>query len=423
MNETRATPVRAFPQLLRKLLQSETRGGGLLLFTGALLGFALANSPWQEGYVALKALPLSISLGSWQLAEPLVGWVNDLLMAGFFLLVGLELKRELLQGELADPRRAALSVSAALGGMLVPAALYTVVNWGGAGGRGWGVPMATDIAFALGVLSLLGRRVPLGLKVFLTALAIVDDLGAVLVIALFYSRELDPGALAFAFGFLALALLAGRLGVRNLTVYLGLGLALWFFVLESGLDAAISGVLLALAVPLRPLAPTKSKSGPSARGAALEPEAQAARALPQRAQSPLRRLEHHLSPWVAYLVLPLFAFFNAGVGVAGSALGPVGLGVFVGLVLGKPSGILLVSWLAVRGGLATLPVGVNWRMLAGVSVLGGIGFTVALFITELAFSSPALLAEAKLGVLAASLLAAALGLWLLAGATAQRPGG
>ncbi len=271
------------------------------------------------------------------------------------------------------------------------------------------------------MLSLLGRRVPLGLKVFLTALATVDDLGAVLVIALFYSRELDPGALAFAFGFLALALLAGRLGVRNLTVYLGLGLALWFFVLESGLDAAISGVLLALAVPLRPLAPTQS--GSSAQGERLEPEAQAARALPQRAQSPLRRLEHHLSPWVAYLVLPLFAFFNAGVGVAGSALGPVGLGVFVGLVLGKPSGILLVSWLAVRGGLATLPVGVNWRMLAGVSVLGGIGFTVALFITELAFSSPALLAEAKLGVLAASLLAAALGLWLLASATAQRPGG
>ena len=369
--------------------------GGVLLFAAALLAFFLSNSPWSQAYFDLQGVYVKLQVGDWVFKKSLLHFVNDFLMAFFFLLVGLELKREILQGELKNPSQAGLAVAAALGGMITPALIYTAFNRGTAGAAGWGVPMATDIAFALGVVSLLGSRVPLSLKVFLTALAIVDDLGAVLVIAVFYTSSLNLTALALAAGVLTLALLAGRLRVRSLAVYGLLGLILWYYVLLSGVHATVAGVLLALAVPLESNAKT----------------------------SPLHRLEHILHPYVAYLIMPVFAFFNAGVALAGSQLGAVSLGVFVGLVMGKPLGILLFSYLAVRLGLARLPGGVGWRAVAGVGMVAGVGFTMALFIADLAFDA-ALLDEAKLGILAASLVAALLGaaaLWT-AGAPSSAAG-
>jgi len=369
--------------------------GGVLLFAAALLAFFLSNSPWSQAYFDLQGVYVKLQVGDWVFKKSLLHFVNDFLMAFFFLLVGLELKREILQGELKNPSQAGLAVAAALGGMITPALIYTAFNRGTAGAAGWGVPMATDIAFALGVVSLLGSRVPLSLKVFLTALAIVDDLGAVLVIAVFYTSSLNLTALALAAGVLTLALLAGRLRVRSLAVYGLLGLILWYYVLLSGVHATVAGVLLALAVPLESNAKT----------------------------SPLHRLEHILHPYVAYLIMPVFAFFNAGVALAGSQLGPVSLGIFAGLVMGKPLGILLFSYLAVRLGLARLPGGVGWRAVAGVGMVAGVGFTMALFIADLAFDA-ALLDEAKLGILAASLVAALLGaaaLWT-AGAPSSAAG-
>jgi NhaA family Na+:H+ antiporter len=391
---------------------------GLLLFASAALAFGLANSPLAEGYEALRHEHLSVLVGRQGLDLSLEHWVNDGLMAIFFLLVGLEIKRELLVGELANPRRAALAVAGALGGMAVPALLYALLNLGGPGLRGWGIPMATDIAFSLGLLALLGPRVPVGLKVFLTALAIVDDLGAVVVIALFYTSELDlPAMLAAALTWGALLVL-GQLGVRRLGVYAALGVVLWLLVLQSGLHATIAGVLLALAVPLRRAAPL-AVSLPGALVADADNERlgmhlQRAEAALERAQSPLHRLEHLLHPYVTYAVLPLFAFMNAGVAIGGATLGTVTLGVVAGLVLGKPLGVLGGAWLAVRAGLAVLPAGVNWSLLAGAGMLAGIGFTVSLFVSNLAFADAALLTGAKLGVLIGTLCSAVLGVtWLL----------
>ena len=399
-------------RLLEQFLESEAKGG-VLLFFAALFAFALANSPAAGAYFALREVPVAVRFGGFHLEKDLLHFVNDFLMAIFFLLVGLELKRELTTGELREPRRAALAIAAALGGMAVPALLYTALNAGGPGAAGWGVPMATDIAFALGVLALLGKRVPLSLKVFLTALAIVDDLGAVLVIALFYTAKLSVPALLKA-GLVYLGLLGlGRLGVRNLAPYLLLGLVLWFFVLKSGIHATVAGVLLAFAIPLA----TGRKALAVAAGPEADPEEAEARleaieAEAARAQSPLHRLEHLLHPWVAYGILPVFAFMNAGVALGGLAIGPVALGAFLGLLLGKPLGILAFAYLAVRAGLARLPDGVGWGAILGVGTVAGIGFTMALFIAGLAFSGE-LLDQAKVGVLSASVAAAVLGSLLL----------
>jgi NhaA family Na+:H+ antiporter len=380
---------------------------GVLLLCFALIAFVWANSPWASAYFAIKEIPFGLRLGEvWALQKPLEAWVNDGLMAVFFLMIGLEIKREVRVGELANPRQASLAIFAALGGMIVPALLFTVWNAGTDGARGWGVPMATDIAFALGVLALLGARVPVALKVFLTALAIVDDLGAVIVIALFYTSNLNFVALAAAGVCWALALIAGARGTRNLIVYGVLGVLLWYFVLKSGLHPTIAGVLLALAVPIAArIKPSEETVGRDAeRESDLEQE------------SPLHRLEHALQPWVTYLILPVFALFNAGVALSGSvAAGPstVTLGALIGLLIGKPIGVTLFSFLAVRSRLAALPAGVNWTMMVGVGVLAGIGFTMALFIAHLAFPASVLLDQAKIGVLGASVLAAVTGLvWL-----------
>ncbi len=325
-------------------------------------------------------------------------WINDGLMALFFFLVGLEIKREMLVGELASVRRAALPIAGAIGGMVVPAVLYALLNGAGPGARGWGIPMATDIAFALGVVALLGPRVPLALKVFLAAVAIVDDIGAVLVIALFYTASILWTSLAAAAVVLAALVLINRAGVRHAAPYLILGVALWIAVLLSGIHATIAGVLLAMTIPATAKDETES---------AL-----------------LERLEHALHTPIAFVIVPLFALANAGVRIGGASSSRVSVavlsGVAIGLVVGKPLGITLASWLAVRSRVAALPDGVSWRLLQGVSWLGGIGFTMSLFVGALAFTDAALLDSAKLGVLLASCAAACMGWLMLRGSAAGR---
>jgi Na+:H+ antiporter, NhaA family len=420
LNNVQSRPVRRLLNPFEEFVKSES-SGGVALIVAAILAFAWANSPWAPGYLVLKETYVGIGLGGWGLEKPLLLWVNDGLMVLFFFLVGLEIKREVLIGELSSPRDALLAVAAALGGMLVPAALYAAVNWGGEGIDGWGVPVATDIAFALGILALLGDRVPLTLKVFLTALAIVDDLGAVLVIALFYTGEIDLLSLGLSLGALVLAFAYGRRGGRNLKVLAFLGLFVWFFMLQSGVHATAAGVLLALATPMKRSIPPEDLRDQLRAG--LEQEkfeeveikvAHLERVL-GKAQSPLHRLEHLLHPWVAFLVLPVFALFNAGVSLSGesSLSGSVALGILLGLLLGKPVGVLGFSWLATKLGIASLPEGVGWGAMTGAALLAGIGFTMSLFVAGLAFGEGGLLDEAKLGILVASAAAALLGLALL----------
>jgi NhaA family Na+:H+ antiporter len=407
--------------------------GGIVLMVAALLALVWANSPWAGVYAALRQANLTVGLGELALSKDLLHWVNDGLMALFFLVVGLEIKRELLAGELADRRRAALPIAAALGGMAVPAALYLALNVGTPGARGWGVPVATDIAFALGVLALLGRRAPLALKVFLTALAIVDDIGAVLIIALFYTAGLAWPYLVAAGLVLAALAAANRLGVRRLAVYGLLGGVLWVAFLHSGVHATVAGVLLAMTVPARahrsaaPVVGRTNGPGPRARPGLADGRGRDGTGRPaggwtlavrrREATSPLRRLEHALHPWTTFAVLPLFALANAGVSLAGgdlraSLLDPVGLGVLVGLALGKPAGITLCAWLAVRSRLAALPHGVGWWQVHGAAWLGGIGFTMSLFVAGLAFGDAALLDATKRAVLTASVAAGMVG-WLV----------
>jgi NhaA family Na+:H+ antiporter len=363
---------------------------GVLLFASACAALLAANSPWAGVYHHLWETPFAVAAGTHQLSLTLHQWINDGLMAVFFLLVGVELKREMLAGELASPRQAGLPIAAAFGGLTVPAIIYFLANAGGPGARGWAVPMATDIAFALGALSLAAPRAPGGLKIFLAALAIVDDMGAVLVIALFYTRDLAWGAMGMA-GVILLGLVAlNLLRVRRLWPYLMLGAGLWFFVHESGVHATIAGIVLAFTIPARGL---KSAS--------------------QAASTPLVRLEHKLHGFSAFVVMPLFAFSNAGVELSGTAAGPVAFGIIFGLVLGKPLGIFGASVLAVRLRLGALPEGVTWRMLFGCACLGGIGFTMSLFIGMLAFQGTPLLDDAKVGVLVGSIVAGILGAVIL----------
>ncbi len=395
--------------------------GGILLVVCAAIGFAWANSPWRESYEAMKSATFGFDLeGVFSFQKDLVHWVNDGLMAIFFLLVGLEIKRELAVGELKDRRAAALPIVAAVGGMVVPALLFAAFNSGSEAIHGWAIPTATDIAFALGILALLGDRVPLGLKVFLTALAIVDDLGAVLIIALFYSHGLDLGLLAVSLGVWGVVCVYSLRGGRRLRVFLLLGIVMWYFMLQSGVHASVAGVLLALTVPrrrrMRPRAVKKEIASlfQSESFEKEEVELEHLERLIHRAHSPLHELEHSLAPWVAFLIMPIFAIFNAGFHLEGSSLlSNVALGAFVGLVLGKLVGVLGASWLAVRIGVANLPRGVGWSAMTGTSLLAGIGFTMSLFIGTLAFNGSPLLDEAKLGVLFGSVVAALVGLAML----------
>ena len=412
---------------------STSAAGGLVLLATTVIAVIWANSPWAEFYHHLWDTPFSIGTPGFALTLTIHDWVNDGLMAVFFFLVGLEIKREVLVGELATRRTAALPVAAALGGMLIPAALYAMLNARGPGAAGWGTPMATDIAFALGILALLGDRVPSGLRVFLAALAIADDLGAVLVIAFFYTGALDWGAMGGAAAVLVALIALNLMGARHPLTYALLGVALWLFVLASGIHATIAGVLLALTVPARtriseeefleqveaslvdfraadePGTSVLTNQGHQAAMQDIENAADAA-------QAPLQRMEHALHGVVAFVIMPVFALANAGVELGGSAAAvrsPIAWGVALGLLVGKPIGITLASWLAVRAGAADLPDGVQWRHVHGVSWLAGIGFTMSLFVAGLAFTDAGMLDTAKLGVFGASAIAGVVGYALL----------
>ncbi len=415
-----ALPGRRLPRAVQHFLHTES-AGGIVLLVGALAALVWANSPWQSSYEALWSTELAVELGPLRLSEDLRHWVNDGLMALFFFVIGLEIKRELVHGELRDPRSAALPALAALGGMVAPALLYLLVTAGGPGSKGWGIPMATDIAFALGVVALLGRRVPSSLKLFLLTLAIVDDIGAILVIAVAYSSGLDLVALAGAGAGLLVVVALRRAQVTWVPIYVGLGVAVWLATLVSGVHATLAGVALGLLTPASPLAPA-AVAREWAEDLADEPspgELVGMTRLAKASVSVAERLAHALHPFTSFVVVPIFALANAGVAVSAAALSgggtaAVATGVVLGLVVGKVVGITAFSWLTVRLGLGTLPPEVGWGQIVGIAAIAGIGFTVSLFIAGLAFDDPALVDGAKLGILIASTIAALLGCLALA---------
>ncbi len=395
--------------------------GGLALVAATAIALALANSPLADWFHHFWETPVGVTFGAFELVEPLRHWVNDGLMTLFFFVVGLEIKREVVSGELADPRKALLPVVAALGGMAAPAVVYSLAIWGRPGREGWGVPMATDIAFVVGFLTLLGSRVPNGLKVLLLSLAIADDIGAVLVIAVAYSGAIGAGPLATAAAGFGLVVLLRSLGVRSVGVYGVIGAGIWYAVLKSGVHPTVAGVALGLLTPARPmigrgiLVDAVGELYDRLRGIQQGEPQEAPEAI-----SPAERLEHALHPWVAFVIMPVFALANAGVRVEPSALTtPVALAVVAGLALGKPIGIVLFSWLSVRLGLTRLPQGVDWRAMIGAGCLGGIGFTMSFFIAGLALRGD-LLDDAKIGILAGSAISAALGCLLLVMALRDR---
>jgi len=388
-------------QALRNFLNSES-AGGVVLGVAAILALVVSNSPWAGAYEAFVKLPGELRVGPVDgpaivLAKPLIVWVNDLWMAAFFFLVGLEIKRELLAGELSNRAQAMLPAVAALGGMAVPALIYVAFNHADAQAlRGWAIPSATDIAFSLGVVMLMGPRVPISLKVFLTAVAIFDDLGAIVVIAVFYTDQLSFAMLALALCAMAGLAALNKARVMRADVYILIGLIMWLGLLKSGVHATLAGVATALFIPMRDTRPGRE------------------------GESPLMALEHGLHPWVAFLILPMFAFANAGVSLAGvtmkDLLAPLPLGIAAGLLVGKAVGVFGSSWLMIRLGWAKKPTGSNWGQFFGVCVLCGIGFTMSLFIGGLAFEglAPHFGTDLKLGVIGGSLLSGAIGALMLA---------
>ncbi|MGE4800891.1 Na+/H+ antiporter NhaA [Yersinia hibernica] len=377
--------------MIRQFLRQEAAGGLILIFAAAV-ALCMANSPLQGSYQSFLDIPVSVKIASLDISKPLLLWINDGLMAVFFLVVGLEVKRELMEGSLAGRDKAVFPAIAALGGMLAPALIYLLFNGADEVTRqGWAIPAATDIAFALGVMALLGNRVPTSLKVFLLALAIIDDLGVIIIIALFYTHEVSVPALGIAAAAIALLGYMNWRGVGKTSAYLLVGLVLWVCILKSGVHATLAGVIVGFMIPLH----TKDKRSPS------------------------ESLEHGLHPWVAYLILPLFAFANAGVSLQGVSLSGMTsllpLGIASGLFIGKPLGIFLFSWLAVKLGVAILPDAINFKQIFAVSVLCGIGFTMSIFIASLAFDGAdiALTTYSKLGILLGSTTAAVVGYSLL----------
>lgn len=376
-------------QSLRDFLREES-AGGVVLMIAAAAALILANSPLAGVYAAVLNAEIALTVSGAGIEKPALLWINDGLMAVFFFLIGLEVKREVLTGQLSSWKQSSLPLFAALGGMILPALVFAAINWNSPENlAGWAIPAATDIAFALGILALLGSRVPVALKALLLAIAVIDDIGAIVIIALFYTPGVELAMLAAAAAVLVTLALIGRAKVGSSLPYVLLGIALWFFVLKSGVHATLAGVALAMTVPLT------SRSG----------------------KDVLERMEHALHPWVAFLVVPIFALANAGVSFAGIELSafaaPLPLGIALGLFLGKQVGIVGFAWLAVKTGIASLPDGIAWRQVYGLSLIAGIGFTMSLFIGNLAFTTPEQLAAVKLGVLSGSLISALGGIFLL----------
>jgi NhaA family Na+:H+ antiporter len=396
---------------------------GVILLAAAVGAIIWANSPWDRSYSDLWETTITVDVRLFSISEDLRLWINKGLMAFFFFVVGLEIKRELVHGELGSPRRAALPAVAALGGMVLPALLFLALNAGGDGARGWGIPMAVDIAFALGVLALLGRRVPSEVRIFVLALAIADDIGAILVVAIFYSEGFSLEALGVALLLLGVIVAMNRAGVRGLNAYLLVGALFWVAVFKSGVHATIAGVVLGLLAPASPyfskrtFAESIGTLVAGFRRAIAQGDEERAEVvlgqleeLTQGTEAPLERLERLFHPLTSYAVLPLFALANAGLDLSGDVFkdavsSSVTLGIILGLVVGNPLGIVGFSWVAVRLGITSLPAGMRWAHMVGIGLLGGVGFTVSLFITGLAFEDAELISEAKVGILAASVIA------------------
>lgn len=417
-----------------RFLQMEAAGGAVLLVC-TLFALILANSPWSVQYADFWETQIGVTVGGFELQKTFLHWINDGLMTIFFFLIGLEIKREIAFGELREPRKAALPAAAALGGMVLPAAIYFFLQRGGPGEKGWGIPMATDIAFVVGFLTLLGPRIPFGLKILLLTLAIVDDIGAILVIAIAYTSDTSLAFLLLGTMGLGCIYLFSRIGIRSISVYVFVGAAIWLAFVKSGIHPTVAGVVLGLLTPANPwfaehslvkvaegIADRLCKDHRSEDMDHHEEAAQLVASTARETVSPLDRLETALHPWVAFGIMPLFALANAGVKVELSAVAdPIAMAVALALVVGKPVGIVAFSWIAVRAGIAQLPIGVNWRILLGAGCLAGIGFTMSLFIAGLALEGDQLRAG-KVGTLLGSALSAVLGLGLLLWLLPSRPG-
>lgn len=379
---------------LREFLKKES-AGGILLLIAAILALISANSPLQDLYGELLNIPVAVRIGALDISKPLVLWINDGLMAVFFLLIGLELKKELIEGELSSPRNIVLPAVAALGGMLIPGVIYAFINWNDPIAlNGWAIPTATDIAFALGILSLFGKRVPPALKIFLVSLAIMDDMGAIIVIAIFYTSELSFSSLVIASACMVILAFINNQNIRKLTPYIFTGVILWVAVLKSGVHATLAGVILAFFIPLKTASENET--------------------------SPLVYLEHDLRNSVVFIIMPLFAFFNAGVSLQGVSFGtliePVPLGIILGLFIGKQVGVFLFSYIAVKLKIAALPRNTSWKQIYGIAFICGVGFTMSLFIGSLAFEqggTTANLMHARLGILFGSSLSVIFGYFYL----------
>ncbi len=427
---TRSYVSRAILLPVQQYIHTESIGG-IVLLVATVVALGWANSPWSKDYHHILETHLTLDVAIFMVDLSVEEWINDGLMALFFFVIGLEIKRELMFGQLSTLRSAALPAIAALGGMVVPAAIYLVLNLGGEGMRGWGIPMATDIAFALGVLALLGRRIPMQLRVFMLGLAVVDDLGAIAVIAIAYTETIDFAQIGMAAGLTVALIVANRLGLRQPAVTAALSFLIWVAVLKSGVHATVAGVLIAGLTPARP---SYSREEFAEESEALLAEYQTAMAAGDReradailgeieetsqaTEAPLERLERIIHPWSSYVILPLFALANAGIefseGTLDRALSSsVTIGVFAGLVIGKLVGITLFPWVAWRLGFVELPRAISWLHVAGVALVGGIGFTVAIFVSGLAFDDRVIVDNAKMGILAASLVAGLVGYFLL----------
>ncbi|MEO3406608.1 Na+/H+ antiporter NhaA [Mucilaginibacter sp. CAU 1740] len=426
-----AYPIDKIARPVSRFIQQE-HTSGIVLFAAVIVAIVWVNSPLQHFYHELWDIKITVGFGKYVLDHPLHLWINDGLMAIFFFVIGIELKREFMAGELSSIKKASMPMFAALGGMLVPALIYFLINRGSASANGWGIPMATDIAFALALLSIAGKHIPSSVKVFLSALAVADDLGAVLVIAIFYSTSINIMPLTIGMWLLVVLLIGNKMGIRSVLFYLVIGFAVWVAFLLSGIHATIAGVLVAFTIPARTRISeniyaesvrkylTDFENEIPNNSSLTTPEQhhiiEKIKKISLDAETPLQKIEHALHPWVAFIIMPLFALANAGIVINGnffsSLINPVSMGVAIGLLAGKFTGVMLFTWLMVKWG-GALPSGSNWKQMSGVALLAGVGFTMSLFISGLAFNNPDMIEQAKYGILLASLLAGISGVIVL----------